>query len=186
MCLFLDRFSLERVTPIKISAEAFEKAVHAFGPSIYRLAVNQLGSASAAEDVFQDTFEALCRTNTSFNDAEHLKAWLLRVAINRCKNVKRSRARQKEQTLDPAHLEGCSTGERQRQDELAREDLASHVDNLLEGLSDDLRVALYLRYIEGYSTEEIAAIEGVTASAIRSRIHRARHQLKRNHEKGWQ
>lgn len=157
-----------------------------FGPSVYRLAVNQLGSVSAAEDVFQDTFETLCKTNTSFNDAEHLKAWLLRVTINRCKNVKRGRARRKEQALDPTQLEDCSTGGQQRQDEPDRQDLASHVDSLLNELSDDLRVALYLRYIEGYSTEEIAAIEGVTDSAIRSRIHRARRQLKQNHKKGWQ
>ncbi len=67
-----------------------EDAMHRWGDTVLRLALSQLRDASDAEDVFQDVFVRLLKDRTAFNDDEHLKAWLLRVTINRCRDIGRS------------------------------------------------------------------------------------------------
>ena len=64
--------------------------MNAHGASVYRLALNQTRSPHDAEDVSQDVFLRLLRDKTDFVDDGHLKAWLLRVTINRCLEVRRS------------------------------------------------------------------------------------------------
>lgn len=72
------------------SPEFMERAMNAHGASVYRLALNQTRSPHDAEDVSQDVFLRLLRDKTVFVDDGHLKAWLLRVTINRCLEVRRS------------------------------------------------------------------------------------------------
>lgn len=57
---------------------------------VYRLALCRLGSRADAEDVYQDVFLRLLRDTTAFCDGEHLKAWLLRVTLHCCIDLRRS------------------------------------------------------------------------------------------------
>ncbi len=61
-----------------------------WGSTVYRLALNQTQSPHDAEDICQDVFLRLLKDATAFKDDEHLKAWLLCVAINRCRDLHRS------------------------------------------------------------------------------------------------
>lgn len=61
-----------------------ERAMRTWGSTVYRLALNQTQSPHDAEDICQDVFLRLLKDATAFKDDEHLKAWLLCVAINRC------------------------------------------------------------------------------------------------------
>src|SRR5665811_1719360 len=72
-----------------ISADPKEKAVHAlntYGNSILRLSYAYLHDLDGAEDILQDTLIRLMKTDPVFTSPDHEKAWLLRVAINLCKN----------------------------------------------------------------------------------------------------
>ena len=62
--------------------EQAEQLVARYGQTIYRLAYARTGSREDAEDITQETFLRLVRTNPAFRDEEHRKAWLLRVAAN--------------------------------------------------------------------------------------------------------
>ena len=66
-----------------------ERAMRTWGSTVYRLALNQTQSPHDAEDICQDVFLRLLKDATAFKDDEHLKAWLLCVAINRCRDLHR-------------------------------------------------------------------------------------------------
>lgn len=80
-----------------------EDAMHRWGDTVLRLALSQLRDASDAEDVFQDVFVRLLKDRTAFNDDEHLKAWLLRVTINRCRDIGRSGWKRRNEPLAERH-----------------------------------------------------------------------------------
>lgn len=75
-------------------------AMDRFGDAVYRTALSHLASTADAEDVFQDVFLRLHRAETAFNDDEHLKAWLLHVTLNRCRDLAREAWRRKRALYD--------------------------------------------------------------------------------------
>ncbi len=70
--------------------EEFEAAVVRYYDTLLRLAVQRAGSRAEAEDIVQDTFLQLLRSNQTFDGEEHLKAFLIRAVINRCKDFLKS------------------------------------------------------------------------------------------------
>jgi RNA polymerase sigma factor (sigma-70 family) len=70
--------------------DLLQTAMQVHGDTIYRLALTQMNSSADAEDIYQDVFLRLFKQKKSFNSDEHLKAWLLRVTINRCRDMYRS------------------------------------------------------------------------------------------------
>ena len=79
--------------------EVFALAVQRYSDTVFRAAMHNCSCTADAEDVVQDVFEKLLRYDGRFESEEHLKAWLLRVAINRCRDITRA-ARQKDTELD--------------------------------------------------------------------------------------
>ena len=71
--------------------EVFALAVPRYSDAVYRAAVHNCRCTADAEDVVQDVFEKLLHYEGCFESEEHLKAWLLRVAINRCRDLTRTR-----------------------------------------------------------------------------------------------
>lgn len=111
----------------------------------------------------QEVFEALLRSGKAFGDGEHLKAWLIRVTINRCKNLHRAR-RRNEVALSDA-LEAPQRPE----------------DSVLEevrALPAQYRNAIYLHYYEGYTAAEIGALLGTGRSTVLTWLARGRKALK--------
>ena len=79
-----------RDSPKPLRSDAFLlEAMDAWGDVVYRVALAQTGSPSDADDVFQDVFMRLLEHDTAFESDEHLKAWLLRVTVNRCRDLAR-------------------------------------------------------------------------------------------------
>lgn len=75
----------------KLRSDAFlQQAMDICGDAVYRLALCRLNSRADAEDVYQEVFLRLLRDDTDFRDTEHLKAWLLRVTLSRCTDLRRS------------------------------------------------------------------------------------------------
>lgn len=152
----------------RMRGDAFlEDAMEKHGDAVYRLALCRLGSRADAEDVYQDVFLRLLRDSTEFRDSEHLKAWLLRVTLRCCIDLRRSawwkRTAPMEAAADAAAPEP---------------DDQSELRQAIAALPDDQRTAVWLHYVEGYRTEEIAQMAGCSAVTIRTRLHRARKQLR--------
>lgn len=165
------------------SPEFMERAMNAHGASVYRLALNQTRSPHDAEDVSQDVFLRLLRDKTDFVDDGHLKAWLLRVTINRCLEVRRSAWRRRAvigTDEEWATLEAVADGD-PTDDPEARALAAlakSPVWKAMQQLPEAWRLAVHLHHVEGYSTEEIAQLTHCKAATVRTRLHRARKKLR--------
>ena len=147
------------------------QAMGAWGGSVWRLALAQTGSKEDAEDVYQDVFLRLAQSATEFSSQEHLKAWLLRVAVNRCHDVARLRSRRPVVPLDSMPFEPSDAGP------LSPDEVRALWEAVGE-LPESMRVVIHLYYQEGYSGKEIAGLLGLEPSTVRTRLQRARAQLK--------
>lgn len=143
------------------------RAMKAHGGAVYRLALCRTQSVPDAEDVYQDVFlRLLGQTAAPEWEAERLKAWLLRTALNRCADLHRLHLRRPVVPLEEAT-------------EIAQlEEGAVELWEAVARLPEKLRMPVHLHYAEGYSTEEIAALLGVPAATVRTRLRRARLKLK--------
>ncbi|MBP1544687.1 MAG: sigma-70 family RNA polymerase sigma factor [Oscillospiraceae bacterium] len=130
--------------------------------TVYRAAFSYVGSCADAEDIVQDTFVKLYTYNGRFESEEHVKAWLIRVAVNLSKNLLRSRRRR-------GASEVTDHGSCDRENEL----LAAVME-----LPPSYREVIYLYYYEGYSAKEIAAILRHPVSTVTTRLSRGRKLLK--------
>ena len=143
-----------------------QQVLECYGELVLRTAFMMLKNRADAEDAAQDVFLSFIRTKPVFESAEHQKAWFLRVTLNRCKSILRSAWHRKTQPLEEAFPE---------QDFTERE---TGVMQAVHKLTQNYRTVIYLYYIQGYGTAEIAQILGVSQNTVLSRLARARKQLK--------
>lgn len=141
-----------------------EQLIRTYGATVYRLAYAQTRSRHDADDIFQEVFLRVTQHHPVFNSEAHEKAWLLRVTLNCLKSHWRAAWRRHDVPLDeripfPAPEENV-------------------LDEALRQLAPKYRTAVHLFYYEGYSAEEIAHMTGEKPSAIRTRLTRARAQLR--------
>jgi RNA polymerase sigma-70 factor (ECF subfamily) len=131
---------------------------------VYRLALARTGSAHDAEDVYQDVFLALISKPRVFNDDEHLKAWLIRVTVNRCRSLLSSAWRRKTQPL----TDDIPYQTREQSDLL----------EYLSPLPPKYRAVIHLFYGEELSVEQIGRVLHAKPSTVRAWLTRARAMLK--------
>ena len=149
-------------------------AMKLHGNTVYRLALCRLQNLQDAEDVYQDVFLRLLEQEAEYWDAERTKAWLIRTALNRCADRHRFRLRRPILPLEkvPGYAAAVDSA---LADDLSAAELWAAVAHLPE----KLRTVVHLHYGEGYSTEELAAMLGVPAATVRTRLYRARERLKK-------
>jgi RNA polymerase sigma-70 factor (ECF subfamily) len=134
---------------------------------VYRLALCRLQNTADAEDVYQDVFLRLLEQQDRDWDGEHLKAWLIRTTWNRCADVGRFRLRRPVLPLEAVCAQAAEEDEQ-----------AARLWEAVARLPEKLRTVVHLHYAEGYRTEEIAAMAGIPAATVRTRLRRARMKLK--------
>lgn len=137
-----------------------------FGHTVFSAAYAMVKNRHDAEDIAQDVFVSYIRTKPRFESMEHAKAWLLRVTINKSKSFFRSAWQQKTTGIEENFPDTPFT-----QGEL-------DVMDAVERLPQKYRRVIYLYYIEGYATNEIAAILEIPQNTVLSQLARARKQLK--------
>lgn len=152
-------------------------AMAAHGGSVYLAALSQTRSEADAQDVAQDVFCRLLTDGTAFTSDEHLRAWLLRVTVNRCRELWRAPWRRRVESTDELARELPAPGA-PVEDEALEELRADPVWQALQSLPEKLRVVALLHYVEEYTTEEIARIVGSPPATVRTRLHRARKQMR--------
>ncbi|OUO88364.1 RNA polymerase subunit sigma-24 [Gordonibacter sp. An230] len=149
-----------------------------WGDAVYRLALSQTRSRADAEDVYQDVFLRLYNRTEPFSNREHQKAWLLRVTVNRCHDLARSGWKRRTVELDPerdAPLAGAD-GAPDASGALDGEDAA--VWEAVGKLPENLRAAVHLHYVEGYSTADVARILNSQPATVRTWLFRARARIR--------
>ena len=143
-----------------------EAVVDRYAGLVYRLAFARTRSRDAADEVFQEVFLRYVSRRPVFESTEHEKAWFCRVTINCANSYWRNPFRRKTEPLDAAAELAAPEPEEAR------------LDEYLDRLPPEQRVAVHLYYYEGYSTPEIAALVGKSESAVRMRLMRARRLLR--------
>ena len=145
-------------------AEDVETIIERYGDLLYRLCILMLKNESDAEDAIQETMIQYYRKAPAFENTEHEKAWLIRVATNKCRDILRFRKRHPQ--LDD---EGAS--------EPAYNPSDSGILEALTALPEKYRLVLTLYYIEEYRIEEIAKMINRTPSAVKMRLQKGRKLL---------
>jgi RNA polymerase sigma-70 factor (ECF subfamily) len=164
-------------------ARAFRELVGTHQDRVYSLCLRMLGQAQEAEDVSQEVFVAVHRHLPRFRGECRLSTWIYRVAKNRCLNrLKSMRLRATEaHDVDVHEANGPSeahgTGPARPDDALLGAEERAQVHRALATLSDDHRLLVVLRDIEGMSYEEIEKITDLAEGTVKSRLHRARAAL---------
>lgn len=144
--------------------------VEAYADAILRLCLTYSLTREDAQDICQDIFLELLEDDRQFEDGEHEKAFVLRCAINACKDLLKSAGRRRTVPMDQAELVPAPE----------RED--SPLPEAIRALPKHYGAALCLFYYEGYSLDEIAKLCGCTPAAARKRLSRARKLLARRLE----
>lgn len=147
-----------------MTAKTPEQLIYDYGNTVYRLAYAQTRNQHDADDIFQEVFLRVAQNRPVFDSESHEKAWILRVTLNCLKSHWRAAWRRHDVPLD------------ERIPFPAPEERA--LDKALRQLSPKYCAAVHLFYYEGYSAEEIAHMTGEKPSTIRTRLTRARAQLR--------
>ncbi len=167
---------------------AFELLVRRYQNLAFTLAMRYLGSAELAEETAQDVFISVYRNLGKFRGEASFRSWFYRVVVNHCRNrykaLERRRHRQHD-SIDGVPRDGATRPvdlvDQGMDPEQALDAFRERVliEQALAKLGEQARMVLLLREGEGLSYDEIARILGVREGTVKSRIHRARAELKR-------
>ena len=158
--------------------EAFERLVDRHGEALYRFATRTCRGARDAEDAVQEALLAAWRGAATFREESSARTWLFQVMIHACRRAARRRAGEPDRHEEAAAAEGLAADQSGPDDRTAARQAAAALERALAGLPPEGREVLLLRDVEGLSGEEAAAALGVGIAAMKSRLHRARLELK--------
>lgn len=146
----------------------YERIVEENIDFVYRAAVCYCKNIRDAEDIVQNTFLKLLQSEQEFQDKEHLRKWLVRVAVNECKNMWKSYWNKNVISLETLKYEKeakCTDEQRE-------------LLHAVMGLAPKYRIVIHLYYYEGYHVKEIAEMLHISESNVQIRLMRARKKLK--------
>ena len=147
--------------------EAYDRAVSSCLDAVYRTALNCCRNPQDAEDVVQTAFLKLLESETVFQNEEHVRRWLIRVAVNESHSLWRSFWRRKVTSLEDETLEPVFSQPEH-----------SELYDAVQRLPVRYRETVHLYYYEELSTEEIGQILRRKTSTVRTQLTRARAVLK--------
>lgn len=154
---------------------AREELVKLYAPAIYRLAYRLLGTKEDAEDVVQEAFISVFSSIHTYRGAAPLRSWLYRVAARRALRHKKGLRRVTSLEVIAGGVESRSDP----QDKLDSRALLRLLYTLFDRIPDNQRAVFMLHEVEGYSLPESAALLGISVTAAKKRVWRARRKLER-------
>jgi RNA polymerase sigma-70 factor, ECF subfamily len=156
---------------------AFEQLVTRYQHRVFGVALRMLGSRAEAEEIAQETFLRAHRALGEFRGEARLSTWLYAIASRLCLNRLASGARRHEQGDEVAVLRQPAEGA-DAAAVLELQELQAALHEAIAALPDDRRIVVVLRDVEGLAYEEIAEVLGLPLNTVRTRLHRARLDLK--------
>jgi len=153
--------------------DAFRLLFETHKDRVYSIALRYSGDAAEAMDIAQETFLKLLSSIKDFRGDSSFESWLYRIVVNRCLDHQR-RGRKLMPLLDAliAPAENALN-------KLLRSEVENDVQRMVGKLPPEQRIVVVLRYTEGLSYEEIAAILNCSKGTVASRLNRAHSVLER-------
>lgn len=155
--------------------QSVNEVIARYQNNLYAIAFNICKNKDDAEDVVQETFIQYHTYKKEFENEQYIRAWLIRVAINKAKNLSKTFWRKNKQNLED-YMET-----------LTFETPAS--ENLFETvmkLPEKYRIVIHLFYYEDYAIREIANILKISESNVKVRLSRGRTLLKEALQEEWE
>src|SRR6266436_2086751 len=155
--------------------EAFRLLFEAYKDRVFSIACYSLGDITAADDITQQIFVKLFTRIGQFRGDSEFTTWLYRLVINACLDERRRQRR----LLPVAEFLTMSKAAYRKSPEpgYERREIAGSVREAIGGLKPKMRLPILLKYIEGLSYEEIAAVLGCSKGTVASRLNRAHKAL---------
>ena len=142
--------------------------------SLFAAAFNVCRNAQDAEDVVQDTFVQYYTSKKEFESEQHIRAWLMRVAVNKAKNINRTFWRRNKISIED-YMETL----------VFETPAAETLFETVMQLPDKYRIVIHLYSYEEYAVREIAQILKLSESNVKSRLSRGRAMLKETLKDEW-
>jgi RNA polymerase sigma-70 factor (ECF subfamily) len=158
-------------------AQAFEDLVRTYQHRVFAVGLRMLGSRAEAEEIAQETFLRAHRALGEFRGEARLGTWLYAIASRLCLNRLAAGDRRHPRADDEA-LDRVPSSTADAATTLERTELQTALHQAIAALPEDRRIVVVLRDLEGLAYEEIAEVLGLELGTVRSRLHRARMELK--------
>ena len=142
--------------------------------SLFAAAFNVCRNAQDAEDVVQDTFVQYYTSKKEFESEQHIRAWLMRVAVNKAKNINRTFWRRNKISIEE-YMETL----------VFETPAAETLFETVMQLPEKYRIVIHLYYYEEYAVREIAQILKLSESNVKIRLSRGRAMLKETLKEEW-
>ena len=159
---------------------AFTQLMSAHESRMYAVALRMCSNREDAQDCLQDAMLRVYRSLNSFKGQSSFSTWLYRVTMNTCLDEIRRRKMRSSASLDDLLDSGWSPSD--ENDVPERRMIASEqrrtIDRAIAELPEDMRAAIILRDVQGYSYDEIAEMLDANIGTVKSRISRGRERLR--------
>lgn len=147
---------------IIMNKELFFEKLQKYKNTVFRIAYSYCKNKSDAEDISQDVFLKFYTASPSFDNEAEEKAWLIRVTINKCKDLLKS----------SWHSKRCDKEE--ITETYTMNEAQSELLEIVLSLPDKYKIVIHLYYYEQYTINEIAKITGKKPSTIQTQLQRGR------------
>lgn len=152
---------------MRMTEELFLEAYEKYKNTVYSVIFNYVKNTEDTADLLQDVFISLMNADVLFMSDEHLKAWLIRVASNKCKNFLRSR----KHISDAPLSEEIPYFQTEENSDLLR---------IVLELPEKYRIPIHLFYYEDYSIKQIASVLDMPEATVKIRLKRGREKLSKS------
>ena len=147
----------------------FEDTYNKYADMLFRLSLSYVRHKEDAEDIVQEAFISYINASPHFADESHKRAWLIKVTVNKCRDMARRKGIRQSVSYD-------EIGEIASDNEICSDSM--EIMCALQKLPESIKSAVVLHYFEGFSVAETAKILSLSASAVKMRLSRGRQMLK--------
>jgi RNA polymerase sigma-70 factor (ECF subfamily) len=162
--------------------KALSTLLERHAPSVYRFGIKLCGSTEDAKDVLQDTLLAAARGLRDFRGSSSLSTWLYTVARSFCIKKRRASKHAPSETVSldqPSQSVDIASSDVPADEALGRNELGAALDETIASLDPIYREVLVLRDVEGLTASEVSEVVGASVEAVKSRLHRARAEVRK-------
>ena len=167
---------------VRAFEQLFQQYQRGIYNTIFQMTRNEADAADLTQEVFVRAYRALPRLQTP----EAFTAWLYRIAVNLSRNWLRDKGRVRVESLELPGDDGEDGGTREIADpspdpeaQTQTKDMQERVQRAIAGLSPDHRAVVTMHHLQGMSVEEIAGVLDCSIGTVKSRLSRARDNLRR-------
>lgn len=156
--------------------EAFIQAISGYMTQMYKIARTRLNSDDDIGDAIQDTILAAYESLLRLKEPKYFKTWLIRILINKCNDIAKK-------SCNVTYIEDYTQFYNLSSLTIYNEDVEGNLDftNILKILSEECRSTVVLYYVNDLTTKEISEVLNEKEGTIKSRLSRARQELKKHY-----